>query len=485
MDIKFLLNKAIKLHVRGKIDKAEEIYKKIINADPSNIVSLNNLGSILNTKENFEKGLNLINRALEIKPNYEDALNNKGNCLKGLSRFDDAIECYKKALIFKPDFVGALNNLANSYRVVGRTEKAIKIFNKVIELEPNYYEALYNQGICFFSLNLFDEAKDNYEKAIKIKPDFVEAYYNLSLLQMLQGNYKEGIKNYEWRKKRKDKKYTQYNDDIEWIGDKDLKNKIIYISKEQGLGDYIQYCRYLPMVKNLGATILLDTPKILRPLIDTMNIDCVYFDDIKQIKFDYHCSIVSLALAFKTTLETIPSKEPYFFTPKNINYNWKKKLNGFDRLNIGLKWTGNSSYIDDKYRSTTLNELKPLFNLPYDFHSLEIEYSKDDETLLQNTANLKCHKKDIIGLENTAGLIENLDLVISVNTSVAHLTGALGKKLWVLLPSVPEYRWLLNRQDSPWYPKTKIYRQSTEGDWKNIIDRVKQDLILLKKSKKL
>ena len=481
MDIQFLVNKAIKLHVRGKVDKAEEIYKKIINIDPNNIISLNNLGSILNTKENFEKSLSFVNRALEIKPDYADALNNKGNCLKGLNRFDEAIKYYKKALIIKPDFVGALNNLATSYNSIGRHEEAIPIFKKVIELKPNYYEALYNQGICLYNLNLFDEAKDSYEKAIKVKPDFIEAYYNLSLLQMLQGNYKEGLKNYEWRKKRnKAKKYPQFDNDIEWLGDKDLKNKIIYISKEQGLGDYIQYCRYLLLVKNLGATILLDTPKILKPMIETMNIDCTYLDDLKKIKFDYHCSIVSLALAFKTTLDTIPSKEPYFFTPKIIKLNWKKKLIGFKRLNIGLKWTGNSSYADDMNRSTTLKELKPLFDLPYDFHSLEIEYTKEDEALLNNITNLKCHKKDIIGLDNTAGLIENLDLVISVNTSIAHLTGALGKKLWILLPS-PEYRWLLNRQDSPWYPKTKIYRQTKEGDWKTMIDKVKQDLKLLKK----
>ena len=481
MDIEFLVNKAIKLHVRGKVDKAEEIYKKIINIDPNNIISLNNLGSILNTKENFEKSLNFVNRALEIKPDYADALNNKGNCLKGLNRFDEAIEYYKKALIIKPDFVGALNNLATSYNSIGRNEEAIPIFKKVIELKPNYYEALYNQGICLFNLNLFDEAKDSYEKAIKVKPDFIEAYYNLSLLQMLQGNYKEGLKNYEWRKKRnKAKKNLQFDNDTEWLGDKDLKNKIIYISKEQGLGDYIQYCRYLLLVKNLGATILLDTPKILKPMIETMNIDCTYLDNIKKIKFDYHCSIVSLALAFKTTLDTIPSKEPYFFTPKIIKLNWEKKLNGFKRLNIGLKWTGNLSYVDDMNRSTTLKELKPLFDLPYDFHSLEIEYTKEDETLLNNITNLKCHKKDIMGLDNTAGLIENLDLVISVNTSIAHLTGALGKKLWILLPS-PEYRWLLNRQDSPWYPKTKIYRPSTEGDWKTMVDKVKQDLKLLKK----
>jgi tetratricopeptide (TPR) repeat protein len=477
MDIEFLVNKAIKLHVRGKVDKAEEIYKKIINIDPNNIISLNNLGSILNTKENFEKSLSFVNRALEIKPDYADALNNKGNCLKGLNKFDEAIEYYKKGLIIKPNFVGALNNLATSYNSIGRHEEAIPIFKKVIELKPNYYEALYNQGICLYNLNLFDEAKDSYEKAIKVKPDFIEAYYNLSLLQMLQGNYKEGLKNYEWRKKRnKTKKYPQFDNDIEWLGDKDLKNKIIYISKEQGLGDYIQHCRYLLLVKNLGAKIILDTPKVLRPMIDNMEIDYKHLDDLKKLEFDYHCSIISLPLAFNTTLNTVPEQIPYLFTPKNNIDFWKKKLNKKDKLRIGLNWTGNSSYVDDENRSTTLKELKPILDLPFEFHSLEINYSQKDEDLLNKTINLECHKEDILGFDNTAGLIENMDLIITTDTSIAHLCGALGRPVWILLSYIPDYRWLLNSKDTPWYPTAKLYRQSQKKNWQGLFHNVVKDL---------
>ena len=477
MDTNFLLNKAIKLHLNGKIEKAETIYKKVIKLDQKNITAINNLASVLNVKKNYEKALIYLNEALKLKPDFIDALNNKAVSLNGLNDHENALIYCEKALKINPNFVNALINKANCLKSMNLLDDAILYYDKTIELKSNAIEAIFNKSICLYSQKRYEESLSGYKQAIKLKPDFVEAYYNLALLQMLLGNYNEGLKNYEWRKKRiKAKNYPKFDHDIEWLGGQSLKNKTIYISKEQGIGDYIQYCRYLNLIKDLGATILLDAPKILRPMIDTMNIDCIYFDDIKKIKFDYHCSVVSLPLAFNTTLETIPGKEAYFFTPKNIKKDWEKKLNRFKRLNIGLKWTGNSSYTDDVHRSTTLKELKPLFDLPYDFHSLEIEYSKEDEDLLKNITNLKCHKKDLVGFDNTAGLIENLDLVISVNTSMAHLTGALGKKLWVLLSSVPEYRWLLDRQDSPWYPKTKIYRQSKQGDWKTMVDKIKKDL---------
>jgi hypothetical protein len=314
-------------------------------------------------------------------------------------------------------------------------------------------------------------------RAIKLKPDFIEAYYNLALLQMLEGNYNEGLKNYEWRKKfDKAKKYPKFDDNIEWLGDKNLKNKTIYISKEQGLGDYIQYCRYLLLLKNLGAKIILDTPKVLRSMINTMEIDYKHMDDLKKLEFDYHCSIVSLPLAFNTGLHTIPAQNPYLFTPKNNIDFWAKKLNKRNKLRIGLNWTGNSSYIDDENRSTTLKELKPLLDLPFEFHSLEINYSQDDEELLSKTTNLECHKKDILGFDNTAGLIENMDLIITTDTSISHLCGALGKPVWILLSFIPDYRWLLNSEDTPWYPTAKLYRQSQKKNWQGLIFNVIKDL---------
>jgi tetratricopeptide (TPR) repeat protein len=394
-----------------------------------------------------------------------------------LNNLHDALIYCEKALKINPNFVDALNNKANCLKSMNLLAEAILFYERTLKLEPNNIEAIYNKSICLYLQKRFKESSSGYMRAIKLKPDFIEAYYNLALLQMLEGNYNEGLKNYEWRKKfDKAKKYPKFDDKIEWLGDKNLKNKTIYISKEQGLGDYIQYCRYLLLLKNLGAKIILDTPKVLRSMINTMEIDYKHMDDLKKLEFDYHCSIVSLPLAFNTGLHTIPAQNPYLFTPKNNIDFWAKKLNKRNKLRIGLNWTGNSSYIDDENRSTTLKELKPLLDLPFEFHSLEINYTQDDEELLSKTTNLECHKKDILGFDNTAGLIENMDLIITTDTSISHLCGALGKPVWILLSFIPDYRWLLNSEDTPWYPTAKLYRQSQKKNWQGLIFNVIKDL---------
>ena len=476
MDVNFLLNKATKLHLKGKIEQAETIYKKIIKFDQNNIIAINNLASVLNFKKNYEKALSYLDNALKIKPDFIDALNNKAVSLRGLNDYHNALIYCEKVLKINPNFVDALNNKANCLKSMDLLDEAIIYYEKALQLKPNSLEAIYNKSVCFYLQNRFDESLLGYKHAIKLKPDFVEANYNLSLLQLLKGNYEEGWKTYEWRKKKnKEKKHSSFSKAAEWIGDKDLKDKTIYITKEQALGDYIQYCRYLPMIEKLGAKIILDTPKPLKSMIDTMNINYTHVDDLKKIDFNFYCSIASLPLAFNTTLKTIPNNIPYLFTPEEIKKYWQKKLES-TKKKIGLKWSGNSSYYDDKNRSTSLETFKPLFDLPYEFHSLQIEYTKKDEKLMNDITNLNCHKEEIVGFDNTAGLIESMDLIVSVDTGIVQLCGALGKPFWNLLPYTSDHRWLLYREDSPWFPTAKLYRQTKKGDWKSMINKVKEDL---------
>ena len=476
MDVNFLLNKATKLHLKGKFEQAETIYKKIIKFDQNNIIAINNLASVLNYKKNYETAIPYLDNALKIKPDFIDALNNKAVSLRGLNSHHEALIYCEKALEINPGFVDALNNKANCLRSMDLLDEAIIYYEKTLQIKPNLLEAIYNKSFCLYLQKRYDESLLGYKHAIKLKPDFVEANYNLSLIQLIKGNYEEGWKNYEWRKKRnKDKKHYSFVKGTEWIGDKDLKDKTIYITKEQGLGDYIQYCRYLPMIKKLGAKIILDTPNPLRSIIDTMSIDYTHIDDLKKIVFDFRCSIASLPLAFNTTLKTIPSNIPYLFTPKEIKKYWQKKLKS-TKKKIGLKWSGNTSYDDDENRSTSLETFKPLFDLPYDFHSLQIEYTEKDEKLMNDINNLNCHKKEIIGFDNTAGLIDSMDLIISVDTGIVQLCGALGKPFWNLLTYTSDYRWLLDRDDSPWFPTAKLYRQTKRGGWKSMIKKVKEDL---------
>ena len=263
----------------------------------------------------------------------------------------------------------------------------------------------------------------------------------------------------------------------EWNGKQSLKNKTIFISNEQGFGDYIQFCRYLPFVKKLGAQLILNPPKELSPLINSMKLDYINTDQKKdnKIKFDYYCSIGSLPLAFKSSINNIPNKTPYISVDQKKIIFWGKKINK-DKKNIGIKWTGNKSHWNDKNRSTELNKIKSLFEISCEFHSLEIEYSKDDLVMKNNIKNLHCYKDELIDFEDTAALIENMDLIITVDTSVAHLCGALNKNAWIMLPDLPDFRWLLNRNDSPWYPSLKLYRQEKQGNWNNVIKNIIKDL---------
>ena len=446
MDLNFLLNKAIKLHLKKDFDRAEKIYKKIIKSNPDNIIANSNLGSLLNASKKFEEALDYLDRSLKIKPDFIDALNNKGNSIKGLNRFEEALEIYDEVLKINPLFLDSLNNKANCLKALKRYEEAIIIYNKVININKNFVQAIYNKGICYFLLGNFKSAIECNEQVIKLNSNFREAYYNLGLLQLTIGNFNEGWKNYEWRKNQINQKieYPFQKKEIEWIGEQNLKNKIIYIIKEQGLGDYIHYCRYLPMVEALGAKIILDTPKVIKPLIDSMEINYTHTSELKKINFDYYCYICSLPYVFGSTLKNIPNKIPYLFSTNEEKKYWQKKLFKTSRKKIGLKWNGSKTHKNDENRSIKLSQINSLFELPFDFYSLDYELTEEDKEIVKKTSNLNFYGNELIGLDRTAGLINNLDLIISVDTSMAHLAGALGKEVWILLPEIPDYRWLLD-----------------------------------------
>ena len=442
MNTDLIFKKAVNLHLSKKLSEAEELYKKILKINPNNLVASNNLASIYNYKKNHEKAKNLLEYVLKIKPSDTDALNNYGNALKGLNRFEEALLYYKKSLELKPDFIDAINNMGNCLTSIGRLDEAIKSFKKALSINSNH----------------------------------INSNWNLSLLQLLVGDFEEGWKNYEWRKKRKatKNKYIQ-NLNKEWDGRASLKNKKIYIYKEQGLGDYIQFSRYLLSIKKLGAHIILDTPNSLKKLIKSLEIKFEFIDELKDQSFDFYCSIMSLPFAFKTNFETIPNKTPYFFVEKNKEILWKQKIKN-DTKKIGLCWSGNSKNLTVFNRNIPLKKLVPLFELPFSFHSLQIEIEENEKKIFNQHKNFFNHKKEIIGFDNTAALINNLDLVITVDTSIAHLAGSLGKKVWIMLPFIPDFRWLLKIDWSPWYPSARLLRQTKFNDWDEIITLIQKDL---------
>ena len=472
-----LNNKGNCLQELGHYDDALECFKKAFDLKPNYVEAIYNQGICLNKLNRYDEALICYQKTLNLKPDFYDALVNQGECLNELNRYDESLASSQKALDLKPDLFEAFNNKGNSLKMIGRYDEALISYKKALELKPDFYEALNNQGSSLRKLGRYDEALTSFQKAIYFEPNYFLALNNLGHLQLTQGNFKAGWKNYEYRKKIHKKKYLTFNTNIEWIGDKDLKDKTIFISKEQGLGDYIQFCRYLPVVKELGAKIILNTPQSLTSMIDSMNLDYTDINKLNMKEINYHCSIVSLPLAFGTSIDTIPNKTPYFFTPKDKLNFWKQKLKNSKSKKIGIKWTGSKSYGSEDKRSINLEQLKTLFDLPYEFHSLEIEYSKNDEKLLKEIKNFHCHKNEIIGFDSTAGLIEAMDVIISVDTSIAHLCGAINKSVWILLAFDPDFRWLLYRNDSPWYPSAKLYRQTKLDDWDSVVKNIKNDII--------
>ena len=517
MNFKELFNKAIQLHLSGNIPEALASYGQVLELNPTFVDALNNQGICLQALNRHDEALNNYAQALELKPDYVDAhynqgiclkalnrhdealasyaqalklqpahaeahFNNQGNSLQALNRHDEALASYAQALKLQPDYAEALNNQGYSLKALNLYDEALVSYAQALKLQPDYAEALNNQGNCLQALNRHDEALASYAQALKLQPDYADAYWNLSLLQLLQGNYKEGWQNYEWRKKiaKKTKNgYSSLPQQQAWLGMQDLKDKNILISKEQGLGDYIQFCRYLPMIQELGGKIILDTPKSLRPLIDTLGIDKTYTDELEKVQFQYHCAIMSLPLAFKTKLGTIPNQGTYLFTPDDKKKYWQEKLGKKTTPRIGLVWSGNESHVNDLNRSLSLEQLKPWLDLPYEFHSLQIDYRKHDIKLLPTFPNLYCHEKDIEDFTDTAGLIESMDLIISVDTSVAHLAGAIGKKILILLPYASDFRWLVGRPDSPWYPTARLFRQPAIDNWESVVKEIKQLLLHL------
>jgi tetratricopeptide (TPR) repeat protein len=337
--------------------------------------------------------------------------------------------------------------------------------------------------VTLHELKRYDEAITHYDKALSLKPDYHEASWNKSLCLLLQGNFENGLQLYEsrWNSKIVSEEIggKRLFDKPTWLGVEPLQDKTILLYGEQGLGDFIQFCRYVKLVADLGAKVILEVPKTLEELMQGLEgVSELVIRGNKLPFFDYQCSLLSLPLAFKTNLDNIPNQGGYINLDGYSNKikEWKLRLSSKIRPRVGLVWSGNLHHKNDHNRSILLSDILPSLPNQFEYVSLQKELREVDKLTLDSNLhilNFSSHLNDFL---DTAALIDNLDLVISVDTSVAHLSGALGKKTLLLLPYVPDWRWLLDREDSPWYPSMKLYRQTSMGNWSGALERVKSYL---------
>lgn len=464
----------------GKHKRAVNSFKQALKLDPGSVQFQVNLAKSLNELEKYEQALTHCNQAIESNPNIPDAYYNRGIALQGLMQFEQAVESYDRAIELSPKASDAFCNRGICFHRQDRVEKGFADFNKAIELNPESVRAFSNRGLSHRLFGQFDLAAKDFEKALSIDPNHGSTLFNRALLYLLTGDFERGWKEYEWRWTKSAKRIFRYGK--VWEGEP-LSGKRIFIYGEQGIGDFIQFVRYLPQLQKMGAKVILECGKALGRLMihfkgyDRLEIKVDSKDPQLKNSFDYHLPIMSLPRMFNSTLDTIPAKVPYLFADKDLKRIWHNKIENKNALGVGVVWAGNPSHKGDRRRSVKLSRFSQLkeingvhlYSLQKEAHELWTD--EDQETLFTRDFG-----PQLSDFADTAAIISNLDLVISVDTSVAHLAGALGKETWVVLPFSPDWRWLTQREDSPWYPSVRLFRQPAPGDWDNVFETVTEAL---------
>lgn len=476
--VQALFDQALALHQRGSIMEARALYQAVLRINPNHFDSIHLLGVTCLDTGQLTAAAKIIGDAIRINPNFALAHNNLGNALSQLGHIDEALACFARALALKPDYADAYTNRGNALRALDRYDEALSSYDKALALEPSNAEAHSNRGNVLGDLKRIDEAMACYDRAIALKPDYADANWNKALLLLVKGEYRAGWEMFEWRLKREQTRamYPEYPAPT-WRGQRDIAGRRLLVHSEQGLGDVIHFCRYLEDVARLGAEIIFEVPAALVPFVRTLRFPLTVVakgDALPQ--FDAYCPVMSLPFAFGTEVETVPSAVPYLFSDPRRVAVWQQRLGPRDRMRVGLAWSGASTHQDDARRSMKLEQLLPLLDLPIEWHSLQREYRPSDMDLLRRCPGITQHQDELEDFAATAALIECMDLVITVDTSVAHVAAAMGKRVWIMLAFVADYRWLLDRDDTPWYPSVRLFRQPRIGDWGCVVSRVAREL---------
>jgi Flp pilus assembly protein TadD len=466
----------------GRLEEAEASFREALRLQPGYPEAHSNLGNVLRDLGRPAQAEMSYREALRLRPDFPDAHNNLGSALRDLGRAAEAEASSREALRLRPGYPDAHRNLGNALRELGRPAEAEASYREALRLRPSYSDAHNNLGAALWDLGRPAEAEASYREALRLRPGFPEAHSNLSNVLLLTGRFEEGWREHEWRWKTR-----HLSGDARefaaplWSGEAN-GDRVILLHAEQGLGDTLQFCRYVPLIA-AGARIILEVQAPLVRLLSTLpGILAIVARGDRLPPFDLQCPLMSLPHAVGTTLDTIPAATPYLTADPASAAGWRDRLAGLDRLRVGLVWAGgrrpdpNLATVDRR-RSIALDAMSPLGEIPgVMFISLQKGEPSAQAAHPPRGMALYDFTTDLYDFADTAALVDNLDLVISVDTSVVHLAGALGKPVWLLNRFDTCWRWLLNRDDSPWYPELRQFRQPGPGDWNSVIDRVRDAL---------
>jgi len=474
----------------GNFDEALKIFKRVVSIHPRFAPVHSNLGLVLQDLKRYEEAVSSYEKAIGIDNTLYAAHNNLGNAFKDLGQFDRALQSYQAAIVCVPDYPEALYNLAEICKVLKQWESSLTFYNRAIYSRPSYPEALNNRGLMLQFLNRVDEALESFDQTLEIWPEYAPAHSNKSLALLLLGQYREGWEEHEWRWKMKEFTSAQRHfKQPQWVGqgtrvdsEGALNGKTILVHCEQGIGDTLQFCRYLPYLMETGAQILFEVQASVHSLMKQIVNPASLIKQGDPIpEFHFHCPLISLPYALRNSAPQIPSKYSYLKSDLHRIDKWQGKLGAKLKPRIGFVWSGNIHHHNDAFRSLPLQLLLPyLLEIAKDFEwvSLQKEYRESELDILAQVPGFKNWSDSMDDFEDTAAICDLVDLVITVDTSVAHISGCLGRPTWLMLPFAPDWRWLLGRTDSPWYQSFKLYRQKEISDWKSVLDIVIQDLKL-------
>lgn len=470
------INRATALRLMDREAEATLGFQRALALQPDHIETLIALGNSLQAQRRYAEALAAFDRVLALDPALPEIHSNRGNALWGLQRPAEALASYEAALARKPDYADAHNNRGLALLELNRPDEALTSLERALALKPDYTDALINRGNALRDLNRSREAIESYDTALALKPDLADGHWNKALEQLLLGDFAQGFANYEWRWRRADavpRGFTQ----PQWRGE-DLRGRTILLHAEQGFGDTLQFVRYVPMVAAKGGNVILEGPDGLLPLLAGIEgVAARVSRGAPLPPFDLHCPLMSLPLAFGTTLATVPAAVPYLRVPAARAEQWRGRLPRRGVPRVGLVWSGRPTHRNDHNRSIALARLEPVLARPgVQFISLQREIRDADRPALAKFPTVLRLEEELADFADTAAVVDALDLTIAVDTAVAHVAGALGKPVWVLLPSIPDWRWMLHRDDSPWYPSARLFRQKRIGDWDGAIARLAAEL---------
>jgi tetratricopeptide (TPR) repeat protein len=474
-----LMNLANVLHALKRDGEALAALDKALALRPGDPGTIHHRGNALITLNRPAEALDCFEAVLAREPRHVDALINRGVALAALDRPAEALASFDAALASAPSPAGALYNRGNALLALGRNAEALAAFDRTLAATPNHVGALNNRGRALQGLNRHDEAVKSLDRAIALQKDYADAHFNRALSLLTLGDLARGFAEYEWRWKRSGMVDSRRNyRGALWLGEYPLGGKTILLHAEQGLGDTVQFARYAPLLARGGAKVVLEVQAELKPLLSALDgVAACHARGETLPLYDVHCPLGSLPLALKTDGASIPAEIPYLHADETRLAKWRPRLEALPGKRVALAWAGHARHANDRNRSIALHQLAPLFALDgIAIVSIQRELRDGDASALARFPRVTHLGEELADMADTAAVIALADLTLAVDTSVAHVAGAMGCPLSVMLPFTPDWRWTLQGEHSPWYPRARLYRQPIAGDWQSVIAAVCGDL---------